>query len=111
VLIHPLDTLETVFRAHLPDRVQDFRDLEAAVELAEKLVTDYLAERTRQAGAEHVEVKMQREDQIAPIAPNWGGEIYLGTQLTFTAVGRPSLAISHVVPSASLRTGLNERSE
>ncbi len=103
VLIHPLDTLETVFRAHLPDQMRDFRDLEAAVAFAEQLVADYLAERTRQAGADHVEVKVQREDQIAPIAPNWGGEIYLGTQLTFTAVGRPSLAISHVI--------LNERSE
>jgi len=67
-------------------------DLETGVAYAEKVVTEYLAERTRQAGADHVEVKMHREDQIAPIAVQWGGEIYLGTQLTFTAVGRPSLA-------------------
>ena len=92
VLIHSLDSLESVLRAHLPNEVQDFHDLEVGVAYAEKVVTEYLAERTRQAGADHVEVKMHREDQIAPIAAQWGGEIYLGTQLTFTAVGRPSLA-------------------
>jgi len=92
VLIHPLDSLESVLRAHLPNEVHDFHDLETGVAYAEKVVTEYLAERTRQAGADHVEVKMHREDQIAPIAVQWGGEIYLGTQLTFTAVGRPSLA-------------------
>ena len=94
VLIHPLDSLESILRAHLPNEVHDFHDLEAGVAYAEQVVSAYLAERARQAGADHVEVKVQREDQIVPIAPNWGGEIYLGTQLTFTAVGRPSLARS-----------------
>jgi N-methylhydantoinase A/oxoprolinase/acetone carboxylase beta subunit len=103
VLIHTLDSLESIFRAHLPNEVHDFHDLEEAVVYSENVVSEYLAERTRQAGADHVEVKVQREDQIAPIAANWGGEIYLGTQLTFTAVGRPSLATPNVI--------LNERSE
>lgn len=92
VIIHPLDSLESVFRVHLPDGVRDFRNLEEGVAYARQVVTAYLEERTRQAGADHVEVKMARADQIAPIRAEWGGEIYLGTTLTFTAVGRPSLA-------------------
>jgi hypothetical protein len=39
-----------------------------------------------------VEVKVQREDRRAPVKGGWGQDIFLRTQLTFTAVGRPSLA-------------------
>ena len=91
-LIHPLDTLETVFRTHLPAGVRDFREVEKAVAYAQQVVTEYVTAQARQAGADHVEVKVQREDQIAPIREQWGGEIYLGTVLTVTAVGRPGLA-------------------
>jgi N-methylhydantoinase A/oxoprolinase/acetone carboxylase beta subunit len=94
VLIHPLDSTETLLRAHLPNQVHDFHDLEQGVAYAREVVSDYLAAQARQAGADHVEVNMSREDQIAPIAAQWGGELYLGTVLTFTAVGRPSLAHS-----------------
>jgi hypothetical protein len=43
----------------------------------------------QEAGAHHVEVRIEREDKTAPVR---GDRIYLGTEMTFTAVGRPSLA-------------------
>jgi len=92
VVIHPLDALENMLRVHLPDGVKDFKNLENAVDYARQVVSVYLEAQTRQAGADQVEVKMVRQDQIAPISAAFGGELYLGTELTFTADGRPGLA-------------------
>jgi N-methylhydantoinase A/oxoprolinase/acetone carboxylase beta subunit len=93
VVIHPLDALENILRVHLPNGVKDFKNLENAVKYAQQMVSTYLEAQARQAGAEQVEVKMIRQDQIAPISAAFGGELYLGTELTFIAVGRPSLAV------------------
>ena len=41
-------------------------------------------------GADQVEVQMTREDTEVPVKAGWGDKLYLGTELTFTAVGRPS---------------------
>jgi N-methylhydantoinase A/oxoprolinase/acetone carboxylase beta subunit len=92
IIIHPLDSLKSLFRVHLSDGVHDFTDLEAGVAYAQAVVPEQLAALARQAGADQVEVKMVRQDNIAPIKPDWGGELYLDTELTFTAIGRPSLA-------------------
>jgi hypothetical protein len=46
----------------------------------------------RRAGAAQIEVQMAREDKDASVKVGWGDQIYLGTELTFTAVGRPSPA-------------------
>jgi N-methylhydantoinase A/oxoprolinase/acetone carboxylase beta subunit len=92
VIVHPLDSSKSRFRVHLPDGVHDFSDLEAGVAYAHSVVPAQIAELARQAGADQVEVKMVRKDNIATIKPEWGGELYLDTELTFTAVGRPSLA-------------------
>ncbi|MEW5959748.1 MAG: hydantoinase/oxoprolinase family protein [Chloroflexota bacterium] len=93
VVIHPLDALESIVRVHLPTGVKDFKNLENAVEYARQEVSVYLEAQAHQAGAGQVEVKMARKDQIAPISAAFGGELYLGTELIFTAVGRPSLAV------------------
>ena len=50
----------------------------------------WVAALATEAGAEQVMTQMTRHDQIAPAA--WGGEIYLGTELTFVATGRPCVA-------------------
>ena len=92
ISIRPLEGVETLFRVHLSDGVHDFGDLEEGVTYAQAVVPKQLEALARQAGADHVEVKMTRKDNIAPIKPEWGGEIYLDTELMFTAVGRPSLA-------------------
>jgi hypothetical protein len=47
---------------------------------------------TREAGADHVEVNMTREDHIVSDIEGTDEGIYLSTELHFTAIGRPSLA-------------------
>ncbi len=90
VIIRPLSAGQH-FRLHLPDGVRDFSTTEEAVAYARQVVPVQLKALARQAGAEQVEVQMIRVDRVAPVAGGWGQEIYLSTELTFTAVGRPSL--------------------
>ncbi len=91
VLISSLDGGEA-FRLHLPDGVHDFDDLERAVDHAHKVMFARAEAQARQAGADQVEVQMARTDRQASLAAGWGQEVYLGTELIFTAVGRPSPA-------------------
>jgi len=91
VLISSLDGGEQ-FRLHLPDGVHDFADLEQAVRYARQVMPARVEALARQAGAGQVEVQMARTDRGAKIAAGWGQEVYLGTELIFTAVGRPSPA-------------------
>lgn len=79
-----------VYRLHLPDRVLDLDSLEAAVDYASAVVPRYVEALAREAGAGQVQVQVNREDHSAPISPDFGDTIYLDTELTFTAVGRPS---------------------
>lgn len=80
------------FRAHLPDGVRDFATVEEAVAYAERTVPAALEAVVRQAGAAHVEMHVAREDRVAMAQAGWGQDIYLCTELTFTAAGRPSPA-------------------
>ena len=91
VLISPLDDGE-IFRVHLPHGVRDFRHLEQAVAHAKSEMSIWIESQAQQAGASHVEVQMDREDREVVVSSGWGDQIYLGTDLTFTAVGRPSAA-------------------
>ncbi len=91
VLISSLDGGER-FRLHLPDGVRDFVHLEQAVGHAQQVMSAQAEARAHQAGAGQVEVRMARTDRGAKIAAGWGQEVYLGTELIFTAVGRPSPA-------------------
>ena len=90
-LISSLDGGER-FRLHLPDGVHDFAHLEQAVRYAQQVMSAHVEALARQAGAGQVEVRMARADRQAKIAAGWGQEVYLGTELNFTAVGRPSPA-------------------
>ena len=80
------------FRLHLPDGVHDFGDLEQTVRHAQQVMLPHADALAQQAGAEQVEVRMARTDRRAEVGGGWGEEIYLGTELIFTAVGRPSPA-------------------
>jgi N-methylhydantoinase A/oxoprolinase/acetone carboxylase beta subunit len=91
VMIRPLGA-DQRFRLHLPDGVRDFSTVEEGVACAQKVVPVQLKALARQAGASQVEVQMSRVDRGAPVAVGWGQHVYLGTELTFTAVGRPSPA-------------------
>jgi len=88
-LVSPLDDR---LRLHLPDGVHDFVLLEEAVTFAQGWMHTWLEAQARQAGAAQVEVQTDRRDTYAPVGAGWGEQIYLGTELTFTAVGRPSPA-------------------
>ena len=67
-------------------------ELEEAVLYAEQAVGPHAQELARKAGADQVEVQMSRTDRRAQVGGGWGEEIYLGTELLFTAMGRPSPA-------------------
>jgi N-methylhydantoinase A/oxoprolinase/acetone carboxylase beta subunit len=91
VIIRPLDG-DQFFRLHLPDGIRDFATVEESVAYAHQVVPTQLKALARQAGAEQIEVQTTRIDRNVPIAAEWDQYIYLGTELTFTAVGRPSPA-------------------
>jgi len=46
----------------------------------------------KEAGASQIELKTTRVDRRAKVRGEWGEEIYLGSDLSFIAVGRPSPA-------------------
>lgn len=92
VLIRPLGAKR--FRLHLPEGVEEFDSVEVAVARAQEAVPPVLREQARQAGAEQVEIDMARRDQTAPVGGGWGRRIYLGTELEFIAVGRPSVGVT-----------------
>jgi N-methylhydantoinase A/oxoprolinase/acetone carboxylase beta subunit len=87
VTIQPLDG--NAFRLHMPDGVRDFSSLDEAARYAEEKMVARAETLARDAGAHHIEVRVERVDKTAPVR---GDRLYLGTEMTFTAVGRPSLA-------------------
>jgi N-methylhydantoinase A/oxoprolinase/acetone carboxylase beta subunit len=91
VLITPLEDGETL-RLHLPQGPLDFGHLEEAIAHAQEQMVPWMETLARQAGADHIEVKMSRHDKDALVRTGWGDRIYLGTELIFTAAGRPSPA-------------------
>jgi N-methylhydantoinase A/oxoprolinase/acetone carboxylase beta subunit len=88
VLINPLAD-EEVLRGHLPDGPQDFEKLEEAVTYTLQVVPEMLEAQARAAGAEQVEVHSIRQDHWAPTRGGGLDVIYLGTELSFSAAGRP----------------------
>jgi len=91
ILIVPQED-EGSFRVHLPDQVQHFEELDAALAYAEDYGRKLASEGARRAGAVDIRLQIERRDQTAPVATGWGEDIYLQTILEVTAVGRPRLA-------------------
>ncbi len=91
VLILPQEDGEGL-RVHLPEGIRDFHDLEEAVRYTEAQMKPRMKNLARQAGATQVEVQMARQDRDVLVSAGWADQIYLGTELVFTAVGRPSPA-------------------
>jgi N-methylhydantoinase A/oxoprolinase/acetone carboxylase beta subunit len=90
VLIQPL-LAGSVYRAHLPGEVRVFRQLEEAVACAQDEAAKKVEELARRAGASEAKVDVKREDQILKDRRGLADEIYLGTEVTATAVGRPRM--------------------
>ena len=100
-------TARAAVRLHLTDGVRDFRSPELAAAYAEQVVAAQIEAMARQEGADQVEVRMT---QVAPLGA--GGDWtqpadYLGTELQFTAAGRPSPA-RHYRISRSATPGLGD---
>jgi N-methylhydantoinase A/oxoprolinase/acetone carboxylase beta subunit len=91
VLITPLEDGEAL-RLHLPEGVHDFGDLEEAVAYAQEQMYPWIEALAQQVGASQVEVQMTRRDRDVLVKSGWGDRLYLGTELIFTAAGRPSPA-------------------
>jgi N-methylhydantoinase A/oxoprolinase/acetone carboxylase beta subunit len=90
VLIQPL-VAGTAYRVHLPSEVRHFRTLKDAVECAEDVARKKAGELARRAGASEAKVHVKREDQILRDKRGLADEIYLGTEVIATAVGRPRI--------------------
>jgi N-methylhydantoinase A/oxoprolinase/acetone carboxylase beta subunit len=80
----------SMLRLHLPQGSKDFVDLQQAVNYASKCMGPLVESQARQAGAKQVEIKMDRSDKRAKARGQ--DDIYLGTELAFVAIGRPSIA-------------------
>jgi N-methylhydantoinase A/oxoprolinase/acetone carboxylase beta subunit len=91
VIIEPVEGGD-MLRLHLPQGMRDFHDLEQAVAWAREQMIPWLEAQARQAGAAQVKVEMTRQDARVLARAGWGDQIYIGTELIFTAVGRPSPA-------------------
>lgn len=92
VRIKPLVEHERL-RVHLPDTILDLDyDIEAAVSLAREETTAWLAERSQDVGAIRTDITVDREDRLVAFDGRDDEPLYLGTELTFTAIGRPAQA-------------------
>jgi N-methylhydantoinase A/oxoprolinase/acetone carboxylase beta subunit len=92
---------EEHFRAYLGAEMRDFEDREEAVACAMDAARQLAEANARDAGAESVRVTVEREDSVISVR---GLEVYLGTQVVATAVGRPRLAQREEEPSAGYLT-------
>jgi N-methylhydantoinase A/oxoprolinase/acetone carboxylase beta subunit len=80
------------FRVHLPIGIRDFGELEAAAAYAIREAGELAESQARRAGAVDVQFQVRRRDNIYHPADGMQEDIYLETEITATAVGRPRLA-------------------
>jgi hypothetical protein len=81
------------YQVHLPSEVRDFPQLEDAVAYAREVAQKTAQDLARRAGASEVKVDIKRKDHIVRDAREWAEEIYLGTDIIATAVGRPRIGV------------------
>lgn len=91
IAISPIDQGER-YRAYLLDGFHDFEHLEDAVAFVNAVMIPGVEASARLAGAEQIEVTTSRRDEYAPLAGGGDDRLYLGTELEFTASGRPAFA-------------------
>jgi N-methylhydantoinase A/oxoprolinase/acetone carboxylase beta subunit len=87
-LIKPLDD-DSGFRVHLPIGIRDFHDLEEAAAYAMEEASLLAQAQAQRAGAVNVQVQTRRDDHIIRLQSE---DVYFGSEVTATAVGRPRLA-------------------
>jgi N-methylhydantoinase A/oxoprolinase/acetone carboxylase beta subunit len=75
-----------------PNSPRDFDDVEEAVQYALNHMTALAEKKARQSGAEHVQVQVIRKEKRAKAGSQ--KEVFLETELTFMALGRPAMAFN-----------------
>jgi len=78
-----------IYRAHSPLGVSDHTDLTECIRAITTPHTEYVRQKAVLAGAEQVEIHVERRDHFGSSQGNTD-DIYLETELQFTAMGRPS---------------------
>jgi len=91
VLITPLDDSEQL-RAYLPGGTQDFATLADATLHTRKTMLAHVEELAARAGGEEIETDVNQRDFWIPVQGATSEKLYMGSELTFSAVGRPSPA-------------------
>jgi N-methylhydantoinase A/oxoprolinase/acetone carboxylase beta subunit len=89
ILIRQPRGRDNPYRVYLPFGVRDFLELEAAATYATSTARRTARSRAHQAGARRVKVYSKREDHIINV---YSDLVYLGSEITATAVGRPQSA-------------------
>ena len=89
VIISAIDDAKG-YRAHLPDGIYDFSDHEEAVSYVHRSMSCYMKILAEKAGAEKVAVQVKRQDHKVRLVAESTQEIFLDTELAFTAAGRPA---------------------
>jgi len=97
ILIAPIDGARR-FRLHGLEGVRDFSNLEEAVAYAQKNVSASLESFAQHCGAGQVTTEMTRIDRVVQ-------EIFLETELLFTATGRPIIGIAGFPPGRKQQVG------
>ncbi|MBO6886382.1 MAG: hypothetical protein JJ869_22815 [Marivita sp.] len=87
---------EGLFRAHLPDAPQDFRDADAAMAMLEARLSAAAIEDAEAAGAASVHVQVWREVKRAEIEAR---EMFVEARIVVEATGRPRIT-AHDVETA-----------
>jgi hypothetical protein len=91
VRIRPISGSQKV-RLFSPISPRDFDAVEEAVTYAHHHMIPLAEEKARQSGAKHVQIQVIRKEKKAKAKSN--KEVFLETELTFTALGRPGMAFS-----------------
>lgn len=81
---------EGIFRVHLPNGIKDFVDLEEAAAHASEIAGAEAAALAKRAGAGEIEIKNERADKV--FAEPTGLRIFIESEISVTAFGRPALA-------------------
>jgi N-methylhydantoinase A/oxoprolinase/acetone carboxylase beta subunit len=76
------------FRVHTPGGIEDFEELQQAIDFAESVCKKLAEEKAHQAGAHNIQCYVSREDHKAQTS---GDFIYIGSDVIGTASGRPSI--------------------
>jgi N-methylhydantoinase A/oxoprolinase/acetone carboxylase beta subunit len=74
---------------HSSTEKKEFNSVEEAVDYARIYVTEVARKKAVAAGADEIEMKVDRDDKVGHLGKSWGTGIMLETKVTATAIGKP----------------------